>query len=80
MSAATIRVDGVEVPAAPGTTVAAAMLAAGIVRFRDDADGRPRGLWCNMGSCGECFVTVGHRRVRACLAAATPGLEISTRA
>lgn len=74
----TISVDGVDVPARPGATVAAAMLAAGIVRFRDDIDGNPRGLWCNMGSCGECFVGVGPRRVRACLALATPGLSVTT--
>lgn len=80
LAAFTISIDGADVPSRPGETVAAAMLAAGIVRFRDDVDGRPRGLWCNMGSCGECFVGIGARRVRAGLALAAPGLVVSTRA
>ena len=80
VAAFTIRIDDAEVAAWPGATVAAAMLAAGIVRFRDDRDGRPRGLWCNMGSCGECFVGIEGRRVRACLALAAPGLSVTTHA
>jgi hypothetical protein len=40
----TIRVDGQVVPARAGESVAAAMLAAGLVRFRDTpAGGAPRG-------------------------------------
>lgn len=74
----TILVDGVAVNAVTGQTVAGAMLAAGIVRFRDDPDGGPRGLWCNMGSCGECFVGIADRRVRACLAVVAPGMAVST--
>lgn len=77
-AAFTISVDGAVLKAFPGETLAAAMLAAGVVRFRDDTAGAPRGLWCNMGSCGECMVVVGGRRVRACLAEATPGLVVAT--
>ena len=80
-AAFTITVDGREVPAFEGETVAAAMIAAGLVRFRTDSVGRERGLFCNMGTCCECLVRIGDpgRRVRACLTEAGPGMEVSTR-
>ena len=74
----TFSVDGMAVAAHAGETLATAMLAAGIGRFRDDSFGTPRGLWCNMGSCGECTVRIGARRVRACLTPVTPGLVVTT--
>lgn len=77
-AALTISVDGVEVESHAGETVATAMLAAGISRFRDDTGAAPRGLWCNMGSCGECTVRVGNRRVRACMTTVAPGLVVTT--
>ena len=74
----TVRVDGVAVPAFEGETLATAMLAAGKGVFRRDGRGAPRGLYCNMGSCGECMVTVAGRRVRACLTDVAEGMEIAT--
>lgn len=74
----TIIVDGVAVAGFAGETVAALMLAGGIVRFRDDRSGQPRGLWCNMGTCGECTVAIDGRRLRACLAAASDGMVVAT--
>jgi sarcosine oxidase subunit alpha len=67
-----IRVDGAEVTALPGEMLVSALLAAGQPVFRADLEGQPRGLFCNMGTCGECFVTVElpgrpARRLRACL-------------
>lgn len=73
-----ISVDGALLPAYQGETIAAVILAAGTARFRTDTAGAPRGLWCNMGSCGECMVSLAGRRVRACLTAATPGLAVTT--
>ena len=81
-AAVTIRVDGRSVPAFAGETVAAAMLAAGQATFRLDRSGRPRGLFCNMGTCSECIVAVegarGRRRMRACLTIVEDGLVIET--
>jgi D-hydroxyproline dehydrogenase subunit gamma len=76
----TLIVDGERLPCAPGETIAAAMLANGRTAFRRDTQGRLRGLFCNMGSCGECTVTLAPngRRVRACLTEATDGLEVTT--
>ncbi|OWK33620.1 (2Fe-2S)-binding protein [Sphingomonas dokdonensis] len=76
----TLIVDGQPIACTPGETIAAAMLASGQTAFRRDTQGRPRGLYCNMGSCGECTVilTANGRRVRACLTEAADGLEVTT--
>ncbi|GAA3731300.1 (2Fe-2S)-binding protein [Salinicoccus jeotgali] len=35
---------------------------------RHEKDGKPRGLYCNIGHCSECRVTVdGHWNQRACM-------------
>ena len=75
-AAVTLRVDGAAVPAFEGETLATAMLAAGRGVFR--RRGAPRGLYCNMGSCGECMVTIAGRRVRACVTDVVEGMEIAT--
>jgi sarcosine oxidase subunit alpha len=76
----TLIVDGEALVCAAGETIATAMLADERSSFRRDTQGRPRGLFCNMGSCGECTVTLvsDGRRVRACLTEAADGLEIAT--
>ena len=69
-----IVVDGRRIPAGPGQTLAAAMIAAGMPAWRTTRQGRPRGLFCGIGVCFDCLVTVnGRRSVRACLAPARPG-------
>ncbi|MDM7955708.1 (2Fe-2S)-binding protein [Blastomonas sp.] len=77
----TIVIDGQQVACFAGETIATAMLAAGLDAFRTDQRGKPRGLLCNMGSCYECLVTdiATGRRIRACLAPAADGMEVSTR-
>lgn len=79
--AITIIVDGQPLACFAGETIAAAMLAAGLDAFRTDADGKPCGLFCNMGSCYECQVTIiaSGRRVRACLTQAADAMEVTTR-
>ncbi|SMF61905.1 (2Fe-2S)-binding protein [Allosphingosinicella indica] len=74
----TLTIDGVAMTAFEGETIAAAMLAAGRDRFRDD--GGPRGMFCNMGTCGECMVTLAPdgRRVRACVTAVQGGMQVVT--
>lgn len=78
--AATIRVDGTDIATFAGETIAAAMLQHGPV-FRHDMRGLDRGLFCNMGTCSECMVTLlpSRRRVRACITPISDGLEVSTR-
>ncbi len=75
----TLRVDGREIEAAAGSTVAAALLNAGVTRFRASASGGPRGPLCAMGTCFECRVTIdGTAHRRACLEPCRPGMEVAT--
>jgi sarcosine oxidase subunit alpha len=72
-------VDGAPLRAAAGTSLAAAMLDAGITTFRHSRGGAPRGPVCGMGICFECRVTidgVAHRR--ACLELVRPGMAVRT--
>ncbi|MFS0645902.1 (2Fe-2S)-binding protein [Siminovitchia sp. 179-K 8D1 HS] len=50
-------------------TIASALLAHGIRTLRKhEESGNPRGIYCNIGHCYECRVTVnGESNVRACL-------------
>jgi hypothetical protein len=75
-----IRVDGRPVRAVPGQTIGAALHAEGIVSWRTTRfDGRPRGLFCGIGVCFDCLLTVNDvPSLRACLTEARPGDEVTT--
>ena len=72
--------DGRAIEAFPGETIAAAVLAAGIRTLRrTEKSGRPRGIFCGMGVCFDCLVTVdGHPHLRACLTRAEPAMCVQT--
>lgn len=74
-----IEVDGRPVPAFAGESVAAALLASG--RFVCQShDGRSLGVFCNIGQCCSCMMTIGGvSGVRACQAPVSPGLKVETR-
>ena len=76
----TVSVDGTEVTAHDGDSVAAVLMRAGRVSWRRTRDGdRPRGLFCGIGACQDCLVTVdGVDGVRACVAPAAAGAAIRT--
>lgn len=61
--------DGRSYEGYEGETIAAALLANGIRTLRKhEESGNPRGIYCNIGHCYECRVTVGgETNVRACL-------------
>ncbi|GAA2677160.1 MULTISPECIES: (2Fe-2S)-binding protein [Nonomuraea] len=75
-----ITVDGRPVPVVQGQSVGAALHAAGITSWRSTRhEGRPRGLFCGIGVCFDCLVTVnGRESQRACLVPASPGDEVTT--
>jgi hypothetical protein len=75
-----IAFDGRPVPAAPGQTVAAALWAAGVRSWRTTRDGgAPRGLFCGIGTCFDCLITVdGTPNQRACVVPARPGMTVAT--
>lgn len=76
----TISFDGEAIPVAAGQTIAAALIAAGKRSWRlTRGAGEPRGLFCGIGVCFDCLVTVnGTRSVRACLVTASPGDVVVT--
>ncbi|MCX7160163.1 MAG: (2Fe-2S)-binding protein, partial [Proteobacteria bacterium] len=74
-----ILVDGRPVAALAGESVAAALAAAGVQTLRSTPAGGGRGLYCGMGACFECRVTIdGRPGQRACLASVKPGMQVST--
>lgn len=76
----TITLDGVPLSARPGQTVAAALIDNGIRSWRTTRrNARPRGLFCGIGSCYDCLLTInGQLNQRACLAAADDGTVCET--
>lgn len=75
-----IVVDGETIPAFRGETIAAAMLAAGRRAMRYTPRGHaPRSLFCAMGVCFECVVTIeGLGRARGCMTPVEDGMKITT--
>ena len=64
------------IPAWPGESVAAALLAAGVRAWRTAEDGSPRGLFCGIGVCWECRCIIdGRPNSRACQTEARRGLS-----
>ncbi len=73
----TILYDGQPLLALRGESIAAALTANGIVLYRHTPRGARRGLYCGMGACFECLVTVnGKANQRACMTAVADGLTI----
>lgn len=80
MTAPTFRFDDRPVPFRPGQTVAAALLADGVRSWRTTrVAGRPRGVFCGIGVCFDCLVSVnGLLNERACLRPAAAGDVVTT--
>ena len=61
-----------------GQTLAAALTEAGERRFRETAKGGERGIFCGMGVCQDCLLTVnGIPNVRACMTRAENGMTVA---
>ncbi|MFE9475541.1 (2Fe-2S)-binding protein [Streptomyces griseofuscus] len=69
-----ITVDGEAVRGNDGQTIAGVMLAAGRLGWRRGVSGAARGVFCGIGVCFDCLVTVNAERdVRACRRRARDG-------
>ena len=69
--------EGRGLTAAPGDSIAAALTAAGEMTLGKRRSGAPRGVFCGMGVCYDCLVTVdGQRGVRACMATVAEGMRV----
>lgn len=74
-----ITVDGKTIPAKVGEPIAAALLAAGIKKFRETPKGSPRGIFCGIGRCTDCIMTVdGQPNVRTCVTPVKKGMVVDT--
>jgi len=77
--AVTITVDGDPLSAYMGETIAGALLAAGRKAWRRTLHGQPRGVFCGIGLCFDCLVTVnGTPNVRACVTPVAAGMVVET--
>jgi len=75
-----ITVDGAPLDVPADTSVAAALLAGGVVCTRTTpVSGAPRAPYCMMGVCFECLVEIDGRPNRqACLCAVAAGMQVRT--
>lgn len=74
-----LRVDGQTIEAEAGSSLASAMLGAGITRFRRSVNGEPRAPLCGMGICYECRVNVdGRPHRKACQVVVAPNMDVQT--
>jgi predicted molibdopterin-dependent oxidoreductase YjgC len=75
----TLTVDGRAIPIHAGDSVAAVIMRTGTLIFRRSRSGEPRGLYCGIGVCNDCLVTVdGRPNLRACVTPAVAGATVET--
>lgn len=74
----TITVDGKELKARQGEMILSALLANGIIVNRYTRKRHePRGLFCGIGQCTDCMMTVnGIPNVRTCITPVEDGMRI----
>jgi NADP-dependent aldehyde dehydrogenase len=72
--------DGRPLPVLPGQSIGAVLADAGVRSWRTTRkNGRRRGLFCGIGICYDCLITVDRLpNQRACLTAARPGMVLSS--
>lgn len=77
-----VTFDGAPLAVPMASSVAAALLAAGVKRFRESpVSGTPRGPYCMMGVCFECLLEIdGVPNQQGCLVPVQAGLVIRTQA
>lgn len=75
-----VTVDGRTLRTEAGLSVGAALMTNGIVSWRTTrVAGRPRGLFCGIGVCFDCLLTIdGEPNQRACCVEVVDGMRIET--
>ena len=78
LSQVTVTVNGTQIAAPSGATVAVAMMLAGQA-CRTSVSGEPRGPLCGMGICFECRVAIdGKAHCRSCQVLCEDGMYVTT--
>tara|TARA_B100000674_G_scaffold308775_1_gene256479 strand:+ start:2474 stop:5332 length:2859 start_codon:yes stop_codon:yes gene_type:complete len=71
--------NGETISAVKGDSVAAALLNSKKAVLGERINGNQRGLYCGMGVCNECLVTInGERGLRACMQSAKPNAFVES--
>lgn len=69
--------NGEPIDASAGASIGAALVAAGHTTWRTTRSGKRRGLFCGIGVCYDCLITVDGRTVRACMAPLEQGMALT---
>lgn len=78
MPTKTFHFEGQEIIAQEGQSLAAALTQAGHRTFRQTAKDAQRGLFCGMGVCQDCLVSIdGTPNQRACMSPVHEGMNVS---
>lgn len=78
MPTKTFHFEGQEIIAQEGQSLAAALTQAGHRAFRQTAKDAQRGLFCGMGVCQDCLVSIdGTPNQRACMSPVREGMNVS---
>ena len=73
-----VTFDGVALDLPEGANLAAALLAAGVDRFRrTPVSGAPRGPFCMMGACFDCLVEIDGVVRQACMIEVCEGMTVT---
>lgn len=73
----TFYVNGEPIQACRGETIHSALICAGYRQLRKSKTEQPRGVFCGMGVCYECLVTVDNGpRKQACATIVEEGIEV----
>lgn len=74
----TVEIEGVPVSVPAGESVAAAVLAQGLIPTRNTAvSGKPRAPFCMMGVCFDCLMEIdGKPNRQACMVQVADGMRI----
>ncbi|MFM0226224.1 (2Fe-2S)-binding protein [Paraburkholderia dipogonis] len=74
-----LTIDGHSIDVEAGTTVAAALVLAGVGSTRTSVNGQPRAALCGMGVCQECRVSIdGRAHALACQTLCREGQIVRT--
>ena len=75
----TITIDGRSIGTEAGRPLGAVLHGAGEGTLRLTESGAPRGIYCGMGICFDCLVTIdGRAGQRACITPARDGMRVTT--
>ncbi len=80
LTSVTFTFNGAPCQATPGESLAAALQSSGVRSLRRSRrTGEPRGVYCGIGLCFDCIVTVdGRPNTRACMTLAEDGMRVES--